>query len=309
MTANKASERTAGRGASSLDRALVCDTETLVWENGAPMTFYVDRGHTGRPLLLIHSINAAPSAMEIKPLFDYFRTSRPCYAPDLPGFGLSARDPINYTVELFSHAIAELINSVTDEHGLSPDIVTLSLSSEFAVRAIVERHAPCHSLTCISPTGLGRRPPPGPDVGKKINALTATPLLGASLYRLLTTAVSVRYFLNKAFTAEVPKELVDYAVRTTRQPGARFAPFAFLSMQLFSADALKNLYGALTSPTLILYDQDPNIDFDRLPELLKGNPRVHAERITPSRGLPHWELPEQTVNALMRFWTSIAEAE
>ena len=62
---------------------------------------------------------------------------------------------------------------------------------------------------------------------KKINALTATPLLGASLYRLLTTAVSVRYFLNKAFTAEVPKELVDYAVRTTRQPGARFAPFAF----------------------------------------------------------------------------------
>ena len=119
----------------------------------------------------------------------------------------------------------------------------------------------------------------------------------------------MRYFLNKAFTAEVPKELVDYAVRTTRQPGARFAPFAFLSMQLFSADALKNLYGALTSPTLILYDQDPNIDFDRLPELLKGNPRVHAERINPSRGLPHWELPEQTVNALMRFWTSIAEAE
>ena len=38
------------------------------------------------PLLLIHSINAAGSAYEIKPLYEHYRRSRTVYALELPGF-------------------------------------------------------------------------------------------------------------------------------------------------------------------------------------------------------------------------------
>ncbi|MEZ4717272.1 MAG: hypothetical protein R2851_14485 [Caldilineaceae bacterium] len=62
----------------------------------------------------------------------------------------------------------------------------------------------------------------------------------------------------------------DYAYATSHQPGARHAPLYFLSGQLFTPDALNKLYAPLTVPTLILYDQDPNISFERLPGYVAG---------------------------------------
>ena len=43
------------------------------------------------PLLLIHSLNAAASAYEVRPLFDHYCQRRRTYALDLPGFGFSER--------------------------------------------------------------------------------------------------------------------------------------------------------------------------------------------------------------------------
>ena len=291
----------------SLIKAIACDTQTHTLQGGETMIVYADKSQAGRPLVLVHSINAAPSAMEMKPLFESFRTRRPCYAPDLPGFGLSPRKPIAYTAAFFSNAINELLRDVTREHGQAPDVVALSLSSEFAARAVVELDAPCHSLIFISPTGLSRRAPPGPNFSDRVNAVTGTPFLGRALYRLLTTRGSIRYFLNKAFTHEAPKEVVAYAQQTARLPGARYAPFAFLSMRLFSAGALDSLYSQLTTPTLVIYDEDPNIDFDRLPELLARNSLAQATRIAPTKGLPHWEQRQKTLDAMTHFWSTIAE--
>lgn len=58
-----------------------------------------------RPLLLIHSVNAAASAFEVKPLFDYYRSRRPVYAIDLPGFGLSDRSDRCYSVRTMTDAV------------------------------------------------------------------------------------------------------------------------------------------------------------------------------------------------------------
>src|SRR3954471_7550919 len=51
------------------------------------LSFYVDESASGRPLVLLHSINAAASAYEMRPLFEHFRDTRPVFALDLPGFG------------------------------------------------------------------------------------------------------------------------------------------------------------------------------------------------------------------------------
>jgi hypothetical protein len=55
-------------------------------EIGSPvgrLTYYSAASATGEnlpPLLLIHSINAAGSAYEIKPLYEHYRQSRTVYA-------------------------------------------------------------------------------------------------------------------------------------------------------------------------------------------------------------------------------------
>ena len=74
-------------------------------------------------MLLVHSINAAPSAMEMKPLFDHYRHRRPVYAPDLPGFGASERGDRPYTPELYADALAQFLEHVIRERA---DVVPLS---------------------------------------------------------------------------------------------------------------------------------------------------------------------------------------
>jgi pimeloyl-ACP methyl ester carboxylesterase len=258
-------------------------------------------GSATTPLVLIHSVNAAPSSMEMKPLFDHYRGSRPVYSLDLPGFGQSPRGDFPYSPTFYARVVARFLETALG--GESPDIVALSLSAEFLARAIVEHEAPVSTATLISPTGVGNRQPRTSQSAQGITGFLARSPLGTPLWRGLVSRPSIRFFLGQAFhSGSAPKSLVDYAYATSHQPSAKFAPFAFLSMALFTPNAVESLYQLLSVPTFILYDRDPNIGFERLDELLRMNPAVRAERVEPSLGLPHWEHTERTCDLLDQFW-------
>src|ERR1700754_2597481 len=90
-------------------------------------------GTTQPPLLLIHSVNAAATAYEAKPLFEHYRSRRTVYALDLPGFGLSDRTERVYTPRLMTDAVLLTLREIRKRHGdARVDVVALSLSCEFA---------------------------------------------------------------------------------------------------------------------------------------------------------------------------------
>jgi pimeloyl-ACP methyl ester carboxylesterase len=293
-------------GQSALTPALDADVESLETTSAGTLRYYVDRSGEGRPLVLLHSINAAPSAMEMKPMFEHFRGRRPVFAPDLPGFGLSDRRAWDYTPSLYATAITELLRAAG---GPAVDVVALSLTAEFAARCIVENPDACRSLAIISPTGLGDREPPGARTSARLRRFFSLPLLDRGLYRLLTSRASIRYFLGLAFEGEVPQEVIDYAYATAHRPGAHFAPYCFLSGGLFTAGARTKLYEPLPVPGLVIYDRDPNVAFTQLPALLETAPRWQAQRIAPTRGLPHWEQTERTCSSLEQFWSTSEQCE
>ena len=69
------------------------------------VNLYDDGLESGVPLLLIHSVNAAASAYEVRPLYRHYARSRPVYALDLPGFGFSERRRQVYTPGVMVEAI------------------------------------------------------------------------------------------------------------------------------------------------------------------------------------------------------------
>jgi hypothetical protein len=69
-----------------LEKALPAEREIYFSEAAGRLSYYFDRRAAGRPLVLLHSINAAASAFEMGPLFEHYRASRPVYALDLPGY-------------------------------------------------------------------------------------------------------------------------------------------------------------------------------------------------------------------------------
>jgi hypothetical protein len=182
------------------------------------------------------------------------------------------------------------------------------LTGEFVARAILEQGTLVRSLTLISPTGMGTANPPSLPDGSRLERLLNSPWVGQSLFRALTTKASIRWFLNKAFVGPTPEYLVQYAWETARQPGAHLVPLKFLTFSLFTEQAMSRLYSRLTLPCLVLYDDDPNIGFERLPELIDASGQWTINRLVPSKGLPHWELPADTITALDEFWALPAQA-
>jgi pimeloyl-ACP methyl ester carboxylesterase len=271
--------------------------------DGWRVAYYADSSASGRPLVLVHSINAAPSSLEVKPLFEHYRKSRPVYSLDLPGFGHSERRPSGYDPQLFARVIADFLKQVV---GVPADLVALSLSAEFAARAIPIKPGSVRSLVLISPTGFSLRAPPSPKVGRVVHGILKTPGLSQGLFDLVASKKSIRYYLGRSFVGTPPQETLDYAYATAHQPGARHAPLVFLSMQLFTPNAAEALYAKLTDiPVLAIADRDPYIGFELLDEFVARHGNWSRHRLAPNMGLPHWEQLSQTAAVLDAFWERV----
>lgn len=289
-----------------LDPALDGERNDFESEHAGWLSYYVDKGGKGVPLVLLHSINAAPSAFEMKPIFERFRGERPVYALELPGFGFSERSDRIYNPLLYQRAITSFLVEVV---GQPADVVALSLSCEFAALSAVHNPENICSLVMISPTGFS--PPRTDKLPERARQREAKNTLYSGLsvglwnrpiYDLVSSRPSIRFFLNQSFEGLVPESFVDYAYQTSHQPGAQYAPTYFLSGKLFTPAVRETVYKVLECPVLVLYDRDPHTNFEMLPALLSARENWQAKRIAPTKGLPHWERPDKTFEAMASFW-------
>ncbi len=218
--------------------------------SAGPLACYVASPGKGRPLLLVHSVNAAASAAEVRPIYEHAQQSRPTWAFDLPGYGLSDRSDRSYTPRLMTDALHAVVAEMQRRHGPGPvDALAVSLGCEFLARAAAESPSSFRKLALVSPTGFRgarqRRGAPGSVVGAPwVLKLLQAP--GPWLFRGLTRPGVIRYFLERTWGSKaIDEALWRYDVLTTREPGAHHAPLHFLSAQLFSAD-ITTLYEQLT---------------------------------------------------------------
>ncbi len=293
-----------------LPLALNAERRTFTSRGAGVLSYYRSRPENvanKRPLVLIHSINAAASAYEVRPIFDHYHGTRPIYALDLPGFGFSERSDRRYTPHTFSEAIADLLRTqVKDDHPV--DMIALSLGCEFAASVALAMPERVCSLTLISPTGLSGQQANSVQqaqvrgVSELLYRTFAFPLWSQALYDLLTTRASIRYFLKQSFEGLPDEGLIAYAYATSHRQGARHAPLHFISGKLFSSDILDRVYSQLRLPTLVIYDQDAFTGFSALPDLMAKNACWQAEQIVPTRGLPHFERMAEVAATLDRFW-------
>jgi pimeloyl-ACP methyl ester carboxylesterase len=270
------------------------------------ISHYEEDAAEGSPLVLLHSINAAASAYEMRPLFEQYRGRRPVYAPDLPGFGFSARADRVYSPEFYANAVSEWIERQV--YGGDPvDVVALSLTGEFVAPAAVRRPGLIRSLVLISPTGFDK------DAGtetwrtvERVRKTISVPLWSQAFFDALVTKPSIRLYLRKAFAGPVDEGLAAYCYDTSHQPGALYAPLYFISGNLFSPGIVNDLYARLQIPTLVIYDHDEYVGFDLLPQFIRDHPNWTAKRIPATVSMPHFEALESTAKVLDAFWLNVA---
>lgn len=265
---------------------------------GSVALFAAGEAHRAEPpILLVHSVNAAASAFEVRPLFLAYSASRPTYALDLPGFGLSDRSDRKYTPRLMTDAIHQALEEVQARHGgVAVDAVAASLACEFLARAAAERPAAFRSLSLVSPTafekGSHRRGPPGSTRElKAFYALLANRPWSRPLFRGLTRPSVVRYFLARTWGGpSIDEELWRYAVETATVAGAEHAPLCFLSGVLFSAD-INLIYEQLTLPVWVAHGIRGDFKDFRLQSEFAARPNWRFQSF-PTGALPYFEVLE-----------------
>lgn len=266
----------------------------------------------GRPLLLVHTVNASASAAEVRTVFERMGRHRTVYAIDLPGYGASERTERLYTARLMTDAILDLAAYIRTQHPEQTiDAFAASLSCEFLARAAVEQPATFRTLSLVSPTGLSglrlRQGPPGSTYGQNwLLALLKGPGWGRALFKGLTRPGVIRYFLNKTWGSRaIDEAMYDYAVWTTREHGAEHAPLCFLSAQMFSAD-ITTIYDQLRLPVWMSHGvRGDFVDY-------RGKARFAAHTnwqftVFDSGALPYFEYPQDFAEKMLAFMAQGSE--
>lgn len=267
----------------------------------------------GPPLLLVHSINAAASAAEMRPLHEHYRASRTVVSIDLPGYGFSDRSDRPYTPRLMTDAIHAIAGQIGEESTDAPiDALAVSLSCEFLARAAAEAPGRFRSVALVSPTGFrglqAWRGTPGSTRGKPwlYKALRGPgKAWGGALFRALTRPGVIRYFLRRTWGAQdIDEALWAYCTRTAQVPGAEFAPLHFLAADLFSAD-IHTVYEQLAMPVWMSHGVRGDFTDYRGQRIVEGRPNWRFSTF-PTGALPYFEVPDAFCQALDRFLADAA---
>jgi hypothetical protein len=262
----------------------------------------------GPPLLLIHSVNAAGSAAEVRPLHEHYRASHTVFSLDLPGFGASERSDRDYSPRLMTDAVHAMTQQIAARQAAGPiDALALSLSCEFLARAAAEQPGAYRSLALVSPTGFrgsrAWREAPGSDRGLPwLHRALRGPggRWGGPLFRALTLPGVIRYFLERTWGGKaIDEPLWAYDLLTTRLPGAEFAPLHFLAAQLFSAD-IHTVYDRLAGPVWMSHGVRGDFTDYRGAAFVQGRANWRFD-VFATGALPHFEVPAAFCAAYDRF--------
>lgn len=263
------------------------------------------------PLLLLHTLELAASAYEmrkiIEPLSQHFRV----YAPDLIGFGLSDRPSIDYSAETYVSLCRDFLTEVVQRPAT---IVASGISCNFATTVAATSPNLCERLVLISPIaieGEQEKEPVLPLRNMGMSFTSAFPKLLQTaptapmewlLYPMLSTRFGLRYILSRQHKLLSDADL-DYFYATTHQFGAPHA-----SMALFTGKLTQNVSQQLEhlqQPTLIIWGAS-GLTHARHIGSQQDVPSTRARirlALLPDAGLAvHEERPE-TVIATIRSWS------
>jgi pimeloyl-ACP methyl ester carboxylesterase len=266
---------------------------------------YYKRDGKGTPIVLLHSINAAASSFEMRPVFEHLAalTQRPIYALEWLGFGLSDRPSVRYSPGLYQRVLRRFLSNYVKA---AADVVALSLAGEYAATVANAYPTLVNRMVFISPTGLSRDPQESVLQRAVVGVASSVGTFEVFFARLTKKPALRSFFAERIFLSpdKVPQELVDYAYVTSHVRGAHHAPRRFVQGLLSMGEYAPRAYANLKTPTLFVIpesDDDMVQDFVRAPEIASGNAE-HVRVATVRSGLlPQWEAPEEVFRMMDEF--------
>jgi pimeloyl-ACP methyl ester carboxylesterase len=214
--------------------------------------FYKEMGTPENPpLVLLHNPGIGASAYEMRHIMAKLAEQYHVYAPDLPGFGLSDRPHLDYTVETYTAFCHDFLTEIVRRPAT---LLASGISCCYAVEVAEQFPDVCQRLVLISPVTHSRPT----QQTQAFSALLPIPLFGLMLYALCSTRGALRWLLaqrNPQYRGsgqrEQTKAAIDYFYATTHRFGAEHAPLALWAGKLSKDTSTQ--FETLRQPVLVIW--------------------------------------------------------
>lgn len=294
VAAGLATARRLGRDVPPLYRSLRAAPRDWRW-SGFRVVHYEAGPAEGEPVVLVHSVHAAASAWEMRELFADLAAEHRVLTYDLLGFGASDRPDVDYDATLYRDLLRDFLREIV---GGPAHVIASSLSAAHALALAAEEPGLLRSVVLVNPTGLLAQAGGADRGGRLLRNLFRAPWVGEALFNLLVSRPSLRLVSSRLYRdGDLQEAAAEQRYLAAHQPGARFAPAAFLG------DALgQNAYMALRNlqvPALAVWsDVEYPLDTHRERAAFVGvAPDVPQVVIEGCGVLPHEERPEEVARA------------
>lgn len=166
--------------------------------------FYTKQG-SGKPVLLVHDLNATSSHYEWSEIVDKLAKTNTVYTIDLLGCGKSDKPNLTYTNFLYVQLLNDFIKHVIGE---KTDIIATSESSAIAIMTCTNNAELINRIILvnpISPISLAKIPTKESTI---IRDLINIPIIGTLLYNILIRRTTItndfrrKYFYNPAHVTD-----------------------------------------------------------------------------------------------------------
>ncbi len=245
----------------------------------------------GPPLLLVHGIHAAASSFEWRFNVDELARHHTVFTIDLLGFGRSDRPPIRYSARLYLALLTDFAAQVITQPAA---IVASSLSAAYAIVLGARDPGRFPALVLVAPTGLVRLHTAPSAAGDVARYAVDSPVLGTAVFNAMVSRRSIRDYLERHYVDGeiITDELVETLYSTAHQPGAKYAPSAFLSGHL-NLDVRRALRRLLQPALLVWGEQAIETPVEDVRGFRALGPEMDVAILDPAGSFPHDERPDE----------------
>ena len=277
-------------------RHILEDSESLCYKWRFGNIHYTKRGN-GKPILLIHNLNACFCGYEWKELERYLAESYTVYTIDLLGFGRSEKPNFTYTNYLYVQLLSDFIKS---EIGHRTNIVTSGISSSIAIMACSSSPELFDQIFLINPESVVESSLyPGKNA-KLYKFILDTPIIGSLIYNIafsrsrIEKALAADYFYNPYSMHARYADAFYEAAHLGKSPKSVFASITCNYTRCSIANALKKIDNSIC----IICGSAHPANKELIREFKNCNPAVEAYIIQKSKLLPHMEKPADVYNLI-----------
>lgn len=283
----------------------VTETFDWQWQNQTLAIAYETRGN-GAPVLLLPAFSTVSTRAEMGGIADRLAADFQVIAMDWLGFGQSDRPALAYSPLLYRQLLHDFVHANFNQ---PIAVIAAGHAAGYAMQVAVgvDDPLPWSKMVLVAPTWKGPLRVMGAPslVRDAVRELVRSPVIGQTLYSLNTVPAFLKLMYRQHVyvdAARLTPEFMQQKYEITQQPGARFAPAAFVTGTLDPMASQEEFLrvGRSSVPTLVLIaEQSPSKSKAEM-EALAALPGVQSDRLPGSLGL-HEEYPNEVVDVVLPF--------